>query len=122
MWRRSFSDYSGTGIVDEPTLIVEVLSDSTEHTDRVEKFDCYGTLASLSTYVLVAQDQPRVEVYRRQSNRTWLLEVTSGLDAVVTLSAIGCEIRLADIYARVPFPPAPNAAPEPAPDDPPAIS
>jgi Uma2 family endonuclease len=49
-----------------PTLIVEVLSESTWRTDRVEKYDGYTTLESLSTYVLVAQDRPRAECYNRQ--------------------------------------------------------
>lgn len=87
-----------------PTLIVEVLSDTTEKTDREEKFDCYRTLESLAAYVLVAQDRPRVECFTRQSDGSWRFEVAKGLDAVLSLAPIGCTVRLGDIYARVPFP------------------
>jgi Uma2 family endonuclease len=87
-----------------PTLIVEVLSDSTEKTDREEKFDCYRTLESLAAYVLAAQDKPRVECFTRQPDGSWRFEVAKGLDAALKLDTIGCTLRLADIYARVPFP------------------
>lgn len=87
-----------------PTLLIEVLSESTEKADREEKFDCYGTLESLTTYVLVAQDRPRVESFTRLPDGTWKLEIARGLDAVMRLGAIGCELRLAEIYARVEFP------------------
>jgi Uma2 family endonuclease len=87
-----------------PTLIIEVLSDSTERTDRREKFDCYQTLDSLKTYVLVAQDSPRIELFTRQADGSWRYEPVRGLDAVVKLESIGCTLRLADVYARVEFP------------------
>ena len=86
-----------------PTLIVKVLSPSTEQTDREEKFDCLKTLSSLNTYVLVAQDKPCVETFTRQDDGQWHQDMATGLDAVLPLSAIGCELRLAEIYARIEF-------------------
>jgi Uma2 family endonuclease len=85
-----------------PTLIVEVLSPSTETKDRGEKLLCYQTLDTLQTYVLVAQNTPRLEAYRRQE-AGWLHTVTQGLDATLALEEIGCLLRLTDIYARVVF-------------------
>jgi Uma2 family endonuclease len=58
---------------DHPVLVIEVLSRRTERKDRSDKFYAYRKLPSLEEYVLVAQDEPRVEVYRR--NRDWELEV-----------------------------------------------
>jgi Uma2 family endonuclease len=87
-----------------PTLIIEVHSDSTWHTDRVDKLDCYRTLASFITYILVAQDSPRIELFIRQADGSWLYYVAKGMDAVLRLESIGCELRLADVYARVEFP------------------
>ena len=93
-----------------PTLIVEVLSDSTESRDRVVKFDAYRALPSLMEYVLVAQDRARIECYTRQPDESWRIDIAIGTDAILPLPGIGCELRLAEIYARVSFPPAEEAS------------
>ena len=87
-----------------PTLIIEVLSASTERSDRGEKFVCYQTLNSLLTYVLVSCDKPRMEVYSRQDDRSWRYERFDGMETVVPLPAVGATLRLSNIYARVRFP------------------
>lgn len=84
-----------------PTVIVEVLSPSTEAYDRGEKFARYRRLASLRTYVLVSQDRLRVEWYER-GDSGWLLNEAAGADGVVELAAIRCKVNLAEVYARVP--------------------
>lgn len=86
-----------------PTLIVEVLSDSTEARDRGEKLECYQALESLQTYVLVAQDRPYIEIYSRQ-DRDWRYSKAKEMTDRVALDAIGCELSLAEAYARVEFP------------------
>jgi len=85
-----------------PTLIVEVLSDSTAAKDRGEKLECYRTLDALNTYVLVAQDRPFIEIYRRQENG-WLYSTINSMDAAVPLDSIGGELQLADVYDRIEF-------------------
>jgi Uma2 family endonuclease len=82
-----------------PTLIVEVLSKSTEAYDRGAKFAHYQTLPSLTDYVLVSQRERRIEHFRRLDTGQWLLTVHQGDDAVLKLPALGCEIPLADIYS-----------------------
>lgn len=82
-----------------PTVIVEVLSPSTEANDRGAKFAGYRRLPTLQEYVLVAQDRPSVEHYARQGEQ-WVLTAVTDLDAAVSLAAIGCELRLRDIYRR----------------------
>ncbi len=99
-----------------PTLIVEVLSASTEQTDRVDKLDCYQTLDSLAVYVLVAQDRAHVESYTRQADGTWEHTIAEGLDAEVELEAVGCRLRLARIYARIGFPSVSDTSTENAPE------
>lgn len=91
-----------------PTVIIEVLSDSTEGYDRGEKFAHYRALPSLSDYLLVAQDQPLIEHYQRQPDGRWLYSATDGLEAEVEIANIGCMLRLAEVYERVVF-----AEPEP---------
>lgn len=95
---------AGTRSLLNPTLVIEVLSDSTEAADKGEKWFCYQTLDSLQTYVLVSQQRPVVEIYRRYGEE-WLYTAVVGLESVAVLESIGCTLRLADIYARVSFPP-----------------
>ena len=84
-----------------PTLIVEVLSESTETYDRNRKFEHYRTLESLVEYVLITQRRPHIESWRRQPNQQWLLTESNGLDRVLRLDAIGCDLALAEIYDKV---------------------
>jgi Uma2 family endonuclease len=83
-----------------PTLVIEVLSDSTESYDRGRKFDHYRQLDSLREYVMIAQDRIKVERYARQGN-DWVLTVFSDLDEILRLTSIGCEIPLREIYDKV---------------------
>jgi len=86
-----------------PTLIVEVLSPTTEAYDRGKKFEHYGSIDSLAEYVLVSQAAPRVEQLVRQEGGHWLFTGTSGLDGKVVLSSIRCELALAEVYHKVSF-------------------
>ena len=84
-----------------PTLIIEVLSPSSEAYDRGKKFEHYQTLPSLAEYVLVCQDEPRVEQFLRQGGNRWLLTVATGLEASIALPSIQCELALAEVYRKV---------------------
>ena len=89
-----------------PTVIIEVLSPSTEAFDRGEKFLRYRTyLPSLTDYVLVAQNRPLVEHFIRQADGKWLLAATAtDLAESVSIASIGCVLRLSELYDRVVFP------------------
>lgn len=94
-----------------PTLIIEVLSPSTEAYDRGKKFQYYRALASLQEYVLIAQDSPQIEPYVRQSenqgvdqaNDIWQFSDAIGLEASLNLPSIGCTLALAQIYEQINF-------------------
>lgn len=83
-----------------PTVIVEVLSPSTERYDRGVKFEHYRRLDSLHEYVLVAQDRVAVEHYLRRGTQ-WLLTAYASLDEALALPTLDVEIPLADVYERV---------------------
>lgn len=87
-------------VVEQPKLIVEVLSDSTERNDRSDKFYAYRRLPSLEEYVLVAQDTLRVEVYRRDTG--WDLEIYTALNACIELRSIGLTLSILDVYEGLP--------------------
>ena len=85
-----------------PTVIIEVLSSSTEKYDRGRKALYYRSIASLKEYVLIAQDSVQVEHYGRQENQ-WSLTDISSIDATLTLASISCSINIRDIYKKVNF-------------------
>jgi Uma2 family endonuclease len=92
-------------VVLNPTAIVEVLSETTEGFDRGEKFVRLREWnPSLRDYILISQDRPRLEHYRRQPDGQWLMQDYTGLEAVVVIESIGCTLKLADVYDRVNFP------------------
>jgi Uma2 family endonuclease len=84
-----------------PTLLVEVLSQSTERYDRIAKSSYYRTLDSLAEHLLVAQDEVRLEQYVKQVNGQWLLFECSSIDKVVELPSLGCTLALRDVYDKV---------------------
>ena len=86
-----------------PIVVVEVLSPSTEAYDRGEKFAHYRQLPSLQEYVLVSQDQIRVDHYLRQEKQ-WIFTDIGKHDEILQLPSIQCELPLQEIYARVTFP------------------
>jgi Uma2 family endonuclease len=86
-----------------PTILIEVLSPSTEAHDRGFKFLHYRRLESLQEFALVWQSEPRVEIFRRQPSGEWLLSEAAGLDASCRFDSAGCRIELAEIYHRIEF-------------------
>lgn len=84
--------------VTNPTLIIEVLSRTTEEVDRGDKWRDYQRIPSLQEYVLISQD-PRVEVYRRMSSGSW--EYHDVRDGSVEL-ATGPTLDLTTLYANLP--------------------
>jgi Uma2 family endonuclease len=89
-----------------PTLIVEVLSPSSEVYDRGRKFEYYGSLASVSEYLLVSSERVRAELYTRQSDGRWLITAVGRLEDSLDLQSVGAHLALADLYERVDLPPA----------------
>jgi len=85
-----------------PTLLVEILSPSTEAYDRGGKFAHYRKIASLQEYLLVMQDQPSIERYLRQDD-VWILSEAVGLDAALLLQSIDCVLNLNEVYDKVVF-------------------
>jgi Uma2 family endonuclease len=85
-----------------PTVIVEVLSESTEAYDRGEKFAQYRRLESLREYVLVAQNRVRIEHYRREDEQ-WVLSEISDESGTLDLPSIDCRVSVGAVYEKVDF-------------------
>ncbi len=86
-----------------PSLIIEVLSKSTESYDRGEKFAHYRTLSSLKEYILISQNSFQIEHYMRQSGSRWILSEFSHPEDTVELPSVGCSMKLSEVYDKVTF-------------------
>ena len=87
----------------EPTLIVEVLSPSTERIDKNVKLFVYQQIASLQEYLIVAQDQMRVELHQRHENGGWTKKVFTKADEAMTLKSVDLVLTVKEIYRGVNF-------------------
>lgn len=85
-------------VVDDPLLVIEVLSPTTETIDRREKLAAYRQIPSLIEYVLVAQEARSVEIYRRQGEIGWMYLAATG-DETVSLTSVGVDLSLTALYA-----------------------
>lgn len=88
-------DPKGSTLIN-PSLIVEVLSPSTEDYDRGEKLAHYKQVASLEEVVLVAYEERRLEIWRREGDH-WTLHVSRG-EGAAAVTSLGCELSLAEVY------------------------
>jgi Uma2 family endonuclease len=95
-----------------PTLLIEVLSPSTEKHDRGFKLNHYREIESLLEYAIVSQSEPRIELFRRRGAVEWLYSDAAGLASKCNFESLDVSVPLAEIYGRVEFPPEP-ASPEP---------
>jgi len=86
-----------------PSLIIEVLSPSTEAYDRGRKFELYQSISSFREYLLLASDRVHADLYVRQPSGLWLLASAGQLEDVLVLESVGCSLKLADLYEKVEF-------------------
>jgi Uma2 family endonuclease len=90
--------------ITNPRVIIEILSPSTADYDYGKKFILYRGLPSFEEYVLVSQDQARVETYRKTDAERWVLSTYKGLDSVVPVECLGVTLPLTEIYRGVELP------------------
>jgi Uma2 family endonuclease len=97
-----FEMRQGMETLSNPKLLIEVSSPSTESYDRGGKYKLYQDINSLQEYLIVAQDEPRVDHYTRQDDGWFSKKVVAG--EVVKLTKLGIELPLSEIYQRIVFP------------------
>lgn len=99
-----FEKIGGVDVLTNPSLIIEVLSASTEAYDRGDKFTNYKSIPTLSEYLLIAQHRPHVSQFIKQSDGSWLNLEFNTLDDVLKVVTLECELKLSEIYQDVTFP------------------
>lgn len=90
-------------VISNPVLVIEVLSPSTQDFDRGTKFGYYRQIPSLRDYLVISQDQPRVEHHFRIEGELWSLRDVVGLEQTLHLVSLNCDLPLAAVYAKVKF-------------------
>jgi len=90
-------------IVENPILLVEVLSESTKDYDKNDKFLIYQNIESFQEYVLISQNKPAVQRFVRQTDGSWKYLATIGIDSEVTFESVKTTISLSEIYDLVEF-------------------
>ncbi|MBF0390789.1 MAG: Uma2 family endonuclease [Desulfamplus sp.] len=88
-------------ILKNPLLVIEVLSPSTEHVDRIKKFIYYQSVPSIHEYIMISQAEPKVEAYYKQNERNWLYTIVKGLDETIYIKSLEYEIVLKELYQKV---------------------
>jgi Uma2 family endonuclease len=99
---RAFHD-NRRDVVTNPTLIVEVLSESSEAYDRGDKFAHYRTLPSLQAYLLLSQERVQAELFVRQPDGTWKMLALDDPAERIPLAVFDAELNLGELYDKVEF-------------------
>ena len=82
-----------------PSVIIEILSDSTEEEDKIDKWDCYRTIPSLQQYLMVQQNVKSIHSYRRKSERAWDYSYANKPEESVEV--IDCMVFVKDVYSGI---------------------
>ncbi len=86
-----------------PTVSFDIFSKNTSFQDKTEKLECYLAMASIREYVLIKEDEMRVEHYSKQNAKQWIYKIYNERDDVISIDSINCKISIAEIYAQVKF-------------------
>lgn len=86
-----------------PTVLVEVLSASTQLRDRTEKLEDFRKIESLKECLLIEQKKILIQHYIKQTPNQWIWRIYENADEIINIESIGCEIAVSDIYLQVKF-------------------
>jgi Uma2 family endonuclease len=98
-----FEEIGGVDALIDPSLIVEVLSESTEAYDRGKKFTQYKSIPSFCEYLLVDQSRPHITHLFKQPDGAWIYNEYNDLAAIVILTSLNCELAMTEVYENVSF-------------------
>lgn len=87
-------------VLENPMLIIEVLSESTKSYDKSDKFSFYRSLPSFKEYMIIYQSIPKIETWYKEEENLWRIGSAVGLDKSIYLHSIDATLLLSDIYAK----------------------
>jgi Uma2 family endonuclease len=88
-----------------PSVIIEILSESTADFDRGYKFTYYKSIESFTEYILIAQDRPHVSQFVKQAENSWINHEFNDINETFLIESLDCQLALTEIYENVEFPP-----------------
>ena len=86
-----------------PTVAYDIFSKNTSFQDKTEKLECYLAMNSIREYILIKEDEMRVEHYAKQNAKQWVYKIYNERDDVISIDSVNCKISIAEIYAQVKF-------------------
>ncbi len=98
-----FEEIGGIRAIINPSLIVEVLSPSTEAYDRGDKFTHYQSISTFSEYLLIAQHRPHITHLVKQTDGSWTHYEYNDLTSIFRLASLNCELAMSEVYENVSF-------------------
>ncbi|KXK02911.1 MAG: hypothetical protein UZ17_ACD001001359 [Acidobacteria bacterium OLB17] len=91
----------GREVLQNPTVVVEVIANDVDPLGRAERLEGYLALPSIKECLLVRSDQMRIEHYVRQNAKQWLYKIYDERDDVASIDTLNCKVSVAEIYAKV---------------------
>ncbi len=98
----SFTDNNFDTLIN-PTVAFEIYSKNTSFQDKTEKLECYLALESIREYLLIKEDEMRVEHYFKQNPKQWIYRIYDSREDVVSIESLNCKVSLAELYAQIKF-------------------
>jgi len=98
----AFADQSGDLLLN-PTVVLEIISNATNTLDKTQKTEAFFAMESIREFVLVKEDEMRIEHYFKQNAKQWIYRIYNERDDVLSLESIGCKVSLSEIYAQIKF-------------------
>lgn len=96
----SFAD-SESDVLLNPTVVVEIISNSNGQIGKTEKVESYLAMDSIRECLLIKEDDMRVEHYSKQSAKQWVFRIYNDREDVVSLESVGVKVSLAEIYSQI---------------------
>ena len=96
----SFADQNSDLLLN-PTVIVEIFSNQTNSSDKTNKLESYLAMESIKEFVLLKEEEMRVEHYARQNAKQWVYRIYNERDDVISLESINCKVSVSEVYAQV---------------------
>jgi len=92
---------SESDILQNPTVVVEIVSNISDPAERARKLENYLAIASVKECIFIRAEQMRIEHYSRQNAKQWIYRIYDGRDDVISLESISCKVSVSEIYAQI---------------------